>query len=118
MAAGGGMEAGGLALDGTGVLAPAGVMVNAGGLVLVGDGLINAKRSSKSLAKDLFSFASNGGNKGVTDAERTMMREANEVGAEIISIGATRDMYPACQAVASENGIVDRVATPLKKVKK
>ena len=52
------------------------------------------------------------------DAEQTIMREANEVGAEIISIGATRDMCPACQAVAKENGIIDRVATPLKKIKK
>ena len=46
------------------------------------------------------------------------MREANEVGAEIISIGAIRDMCLACQAVAKENGIIDRVATPLKKIKK
>lgn len=48
------------------------------------------------------------------DAEQTIMREANEVGAEIISIGATRDMCPACQAVANNNGIIERVATPLK----
>lgn len=47
-----------------------------------------------------------------------MMREANEVGTEIISIGATRDMCPACQAAATENGIIDRVATPLKEIKK
>lgn len=52
------------------------------------------------------------------DAEQTIMREANEVGAEIISIGATRPMCPACQAVANKNGIIDRVATPLKKLKK
>lgn len=70
------------------------------------------------MAEDLFSFVSNGGNKRVTDAEQTMMRETNEVGAEIISIGATRDMCPAWQAIASENGIIDRVATPLKKIKK
>ena len=52
------------------------------------------------------------------NAEQTMIREANEVGAEIISIGATRYMCPACQAVANENGIINRVATPLKKIKK
>ncbi|WP_411680968.1 HNH endonuclease [Clostridium thailandense] len=60
MAAGGGMEAGGFVLDSTGALAPVGVMANAGGLVVAGDGLINARRSSNSLAEDLFSFASNG----------------------------------------------------------
>ena len=43
------------------------------------------------------------------------MREANNSGVEIISIGATRDMCCACQSVAIENGIIDRVATPLKK---
>ena len=51
------------------------------------------------------------------DAEQTMMREANEIGAEIVSIGATRDMCSACQSVAYKNGILDRVATPLKKNK-
>ena len=56
MAAGGGMEAGGFVLDSTGALAPVGVMANAGGLIVAGDGLINARRSSKSLAEDLFSF--------------------------------------------------------------
>lgn len=50
------------------------------------------------------------------DAEQTIMREANEMGAEVISIGATRDMCSACQGVAIENGIIDRVATPLKKI--
>jgi hypothetical protein len=48
------------------------------------------------------------------DAEQTIMREANQTGTEIISIGATRDMCPACQSVARANGIIERVATPLK----
>ena len=50
------------------------------------------------------------------DAEQIIMREANEIGAEVISIGATRDMCSACQEVARDNGIIDRVATPLKKI--
>lgn len=50
------------------------------------------------------------------DAEQTIMREVNEIGAEVISIGATRDMCSACQKVARDNGIIDRVATPLKKI--
>lgn len=45
------------------------------------------------------------------------MREANEIGAEIVSVGAKRDMCSACQSVAYENGILDRVATSLKRIK-
>ncbi|WP_411680971.1 AHH domain-containing protein [Clostridium thailandense] len=69
IASGGEMAAGGFVLDSTGALAPVGVMANAGELVVAGDGLINASRSSKSLAEDLFSFASNGGNKGGSNSE-------------------------------------------------
>ena len=52
------------------------------------------------------------------DAEQTLMREANDKGVEILSMGATRDMCYKCQAVAKRNQILDRVATPLKKKKR
>ncbi len=45
------------------------------------------------------------------------MREAKETGAEIESLGATRDMCPACQKAAKEHGLLNKVATPLKKSK-
>lgn len=48
------------------------------------------------------------------DAEQKLIREARKRGAEIISIGATRDMCPKCQEIAYGEDMLDRVATPLK----
>jgi hypothetical protein len=54
----------------------------------------------------------------LNDAEQTIMREAEKQGAEIKALGATRDMCEACQEAAKQKSILDRVATPLKEIKK
>jgi len=51
------------------------------------------------------------------DAEQTMMREADAQKAEILALGATRDMCDACQNAAKSRGILNKVVTPLKKLK-
>lgn len=59
----------------------------------------------------------NGENR-LNDAEQTLMREADAQGAEILAMGASRDMCPKCQDVARPKGILPRMVTPLKKVPK
>lgn len=49
------------------------------------------------------------------DAEQTMMREADAQKAEILALGATRDMCNACRNAAKSRGILKKVVTPLKK---
>jgi hypothetical protein len=51
----------------------------------------------------------------LNDAEQSLMREAEAQGSEILAMGATRDMCPACQEVANKKGILGRMVTPLKK---
>lgn len=50
----------------------------------------------------------------LNDAEQTLIREAREEGAEIISIGATRAMCGKCEEVAEAEDIIHRVATQIK----
>ena len=48
------------------------------------------------------------------DAEQTLIREANSRNVEILAMGATRDVCPACQEVIASNNLIDRVVTPFK----
>jgi len=48
------------------------------------------------------------------DVEQTLIREANSRNAEILSMGATRPVCPACQTVIISNDLTDRVVTPFK----
>jgi RHS repeat-associated protein len=50
----------------------------------------------------------------LNDAEQTLMREADAQNANILAIGATRDMCISCQEAATARGILDKVVTPLK----
>ncbi len=51
----------------------------------------------------------------LNDAEQTLIREAVDRKARILALGATRDMCGGCQAAATEQGVLETVATPLKK---
>ena len=48
------------------------------------------------------------------DAEQTLVRQANAQNAEILAIGATRDICGKCEGVISDNGLTDRAVTPFK----
>jgi len=50
----------------------------------------------------------------LNDAEQTIKREADRVGATVEEIGATRDMCHFCQAVFNQGNLMHTVVTPLK----
>ncbi|HEY8896456.1 MAG TPA: RHS repeat-associated core domain-containing protein, partial [Niastella sp.] len=50
----------------------------------------------------------------LNDAEQTIKREADRIGANIEEIGATRDMCHFCQEVFDEGHLMHTVVTPLK----
>jgi hypothetical protein len=50
----------------------------------------------------------------LNDAEQTIKREADLLGANIEEIGATRDMCHFCQKVFKADDLMHTVVTPLK----
>jgi hypothetical protein len=50
----------------------------------------------------------------VNDAERAILREAEEAGATVKAIGATRDVCAHCEKAITDAGLLDAVATPAK----
>ena len=68
-----------------------------------GDDTVAKNKSSDATSENRFN-----------DAEQTLVRQANAQNAEILAIGATRDICGKCEGVISDNGLTDRAVTPFK----